>query len=82
MSRVHNSLPLKSKPLRMPVPVITKTLLPSVTGEGDDMFCLRILTLPLPSSFFQATSPLAPIDAPKIEIVAVGDVQKNAIAAR
>src|SRR5919106_5388143 len=31
--------------------------LPSVTGEGDDMFCLRILTLPPPSGFFQSTSP-------------------------
>src|SRR6185295_6288988 len=57
MSRAQSSFPPKSKPLRMPVPVITKTLEPSVTGDGDDMFCLRILTLPLPSSFFQTTSP-------------------------
>src|SRR5215468_1867064 len=36
---------------------MTKTFVPSVTGDGDDMFCLRILTLPLPSCFFQTTSP-------------------------
>src|SRR6266851_4325784 len=41
----------------MPVPVITKTLLPSVTGEGEDMFCLRITMFPPPSSFFQRTAP-------------------------
>src|SRR6185369_15998113 len=56
MSRDHSSLPAKSKPLRIPVPVITNTLLPSVTGDGDDIFCLRILTLPAPSSRFQITS--------------------------
>src|SRR5215510_15772616 len=58
MSRTQISLPEKSKLLRMPVPVITYTFLPSVTGEGDDIFCLRIFTLPLPSNFFQSTSPL------------------------
>src|SRR5215510_5956851 len=57
MSLDQSSLPLKSKPLSMPVPVITYTLLPSVTGDGDDMFCLRIFTLPPPSGFFQSTSP-------------------------
>ena len=41
-----------------PVPVITYTLLPSVTGDGDDMFCFRILTLPPPKGRFQSTSPL------------------------
>src|SRR5262249_9833950 len=41
----------------MPVPVITQTFFPSVTGEGDDMFCLRILVLPPPRSFFQTGSP-------------------------
>src|SRR5262249_46239244 len=54
MSRTQISLPEKSKLLRMPVPVITYTFLPSVTGEGDDIFCLRIFTLPLPSNFFQS----------------------------
>src|SRR5829696_8733315 len=57
MSLDHSSLPLKSKPLSRPVPVITYTLRPSVTGEGDDMFCLRIFTLPAPSGFFQRISP-------------------------
>src|ERR1700682_6007776 len=41
----------------MPVPVITNTLFPSVTGEGEDIFCLRILTLPSPKCFFQITAP-------------------------
>ena len=51
-------LPLKSNALKTPVPVITNTRLPSVTGDGDDMFCLRIIVLPPPSGFFQSTSPL------------------------
>src|SRR5262249_17690045 len=42
----------------MPVPVITQTFLPSVTGEGDDIFCLRILVLPALRCFFQSASPL------------------------
>src|SRR6185312_3288053 len=59
MSRVQSSFPLKSNPFKMPVPVITNTLLPSVTGEGDDIFCFLILVLPPPSSFFQSNSPFA-----------------------
>src|SRR5690242_3019987 len=31
---------------------------PSVTGEGDDMFCFRILTLPPPSGCFHSNVPL------------------------
>src|SRR5918999_4582726 len=58
MSRDHSSVPLKSNALNTPVPVITNTRLPSVTGDGDDMFCLRIIVLPPPSAFFQSTSPL------------------------
>ena len=57
MSRSHSRLPLKSNALKMPVPVITKTLLPSVAGEGEDMFCLLILKLPPPSNCFQITAP-------------------------
>src|SRR6185369_7778295 len=57
MSRAQSSLPSKSKPLRMPVPVIANTLLPSVSGEGYDMFCLRIFTLPTPNGDFHKTSP-------------------------
>src|SRR6185295_14010015 len=37
----------------------TQTWTPSVTGEGVDMFCLRIRTLPPPSRFFQRTRPSA-----------------------
>src|SRR5262249_344878 len=58
MSRAQISAPLKSKPFRTPVPVITQTFFPSVTGEGEDMFCFRILVLPLPSGLFQTISPL------------------------
>src|SRR5215213_8502637 len=57
MSRAHSSRPSKSKPLSTPVPVITQTLLPSVTGEGLDMLCLRILVLPPPSSRFHSAAP-------------------------
>src|SRR5512145_66082 len=58
MSRVHNSVPLKSKAFRTPVPVMTQTVVPSVTGEGVDMFCLRCWLLPPPSGRFHMTSPL------------------------
>src|SRR5215471_4936438 len=58
MSRTQSSVPLKSKALRMPVPVITQTFLPSVTGDGDDIFCLRIFVLPALRCFFHSTSPL------------------------
>src|ERR1043166_7073667 len=37
---------------------MTNTFCPSVTGEGDDMFCLRIFTLPAPSGRFHTTLPL------------------------
>ena len=57
MSRVHSSVPAKSKAFRMPVPVITQTLSPSVTGEGEDMFCLRFCWLPPASGRCQSTVP-------------------------
>src|SRR3712207_2551187 len=56
MSRAHFSLPAKSNALMMPVPVITHTVRPSVTGEGEDMFCLRPALLPEPSGFFHTTA--------------------------
>src|SRR5215212_3279302 len=59
MSRAHFSVPLKSNALRTPVPVITQTSVPSVTGEGVDMFCLRSWWLPEPSGRFHSTVPLA-----------------------
>src|SRR5688572_1093342 len=58
MSRDHSSLPEKSNALRMPRPVSTHTVRPSVTGDGDDMFCLLILKLPGAIGFFQFTSPV------------------------
>jgi hypothetical protein len=38
------------------VPVIAKTRVPSVTGDGDDMFCLRSWWLPPPSGAFHSTA--------------------------
>src|SRR5579864_780748 len=57
MSRAHNSLPAKSNSLRIPFPVMMKTSVPSVTGEGDAMFCLPILKLPPATCFFHNTAP-------------------------
>src|SRR5258708_420571 len=59
MSRLHFSSPSKSNRFTMPVPVITKMLFPSVTGDGDDMFCLLILKLPPPIGFFHSTLPFS-----------------------
>src|SRR5213593_2073484 len=59
MSRLHFSVPLKSKALRMTVPVIAQTCVPSVTGDGDDMFCFISWWLPPPSGRFHRTVPLA-----------------------
>jgi len=61
----------------MPVPVMTNTLLPSVTGDGDDIFCLRIFTLPLPQLFLPQHVAFGFVHAPEIKIVALGDVQKT-----
>src|SRR5688572_28851627 len=55
MSRVQISLPPKSNALRMPTPVITHTYLPSVIGDGVDMFCLRCMLLPPASGRFHDT---------------------------
>ena len=40
----------------MPTPVITHTYLPSVIGEGVDMFCLRCMLLPPASGRFHETA--------------------------
>src|ERR1043165_6262583 len=58
MSRAHSSFPSKSNAFTIPVPVIVHTVRPSVTGEGDDMFCFWSLTLPAPSRCFQIAAPL------------------------
>ena len=55
MLRDQISLPAKSKALSMPTPVMTHTCRPSVTGDGDDMFCLRSMWLVSASGRFQAT---------------------------
>ena len=39
----------------MPRPVITHTYLPSVIGDGVDMFCLRCMLLPAASGRFHVT---------------------------
>ncbi len=63
MSRIHSSVPLKSNALKKPVPVITHTVVPSVTGEGDDMLCFCCLLLPVLSGRFHITSPLERLTA-------------------
>src|SRR5262245_2445856 len=59
MLRIQISLPPKSNALRMPVPVMTQTRLPSVTGDGDDMFCFIIRRSPEPSGRFHRAAPFA-----------------------
>src|SRR5918993_4099466 len=56
MLRAQISLPAKSNALSTPSPVITHTYLPSVTGDGDDMFCLRSMRLESVSWRFQLTA--------------------------
>ncbi len=65
--------------MRTPVPVSTQTAVPSVTGEGDDMFCLRMSWSPPPSSCFQRTAPVFAIERPQIEAAGLGDVQEDVV---
>src|SRR4029450_3853999 len=58
MSRPHNSLPLKSKALSTPVPVMTQADRPAVTGDGDDICCFIIRRFPPLSGRFHRTAPL------------------------
>src|SRR6185436_364600 len=55
MSRDQTSVPAKSNDFRMPTPVMTQTRAPSVTGDGDDMFCLRCMLLPPAIGRFHTT---------------------------
>ena len=55
MLRDHSSLPPKSNALSTPTPVITHTVRPSVTGDGDDMFCLRSMWFPSAIGRFHRT---------------------------
>ena len=58
MSRFQSSLPAKSKAASMPVPVIAQTWRPSVTGDGDDMFCFIWRRSPPDSSRFHRVAPV------------------------
>ena len=55
-SRVHSSFPAKSNAFMMPVPVMTQTCVPSVTGDGEAMFCFRPIRFSPDSGRFQATA--------------------------
>src|SRR6185503_17902536 len=57
MLRDHSSLPSKSKAFSTPVPVMTHTVRPSVTGDGDDICCFIMRRLPPLSGRFQRTVP-------------------------
>ena len=58
MFRAHTSLPSKSNARNQPVPVMTHTCSPSVTGDGEDIFCFRsCLSLSLRKRF-QITEPV------------------------
>ena len=61
------------------MPVITHTVLPSVTGDGDDMFCLRCMTLPPPSGCFQSDGAAWRDRRPRATAIAVrfGDVEED-----
>ena len=87
MSRVQSSVPSKSNALRMPVPVITHTRVPSVTGDGVDMFCFRCLWLPPPSGRCQSERARRRGSThhrcrltPCVVLQVVGDVEEDAIA--
>ncbi len=56
MLRDQISVPAKSNALSTPTPVITQTCRPSVTGDGDDMFCLRSMWFSPAMGRFHATA--------------------------
>jgi hypothetical protein len=57
------------------VPVITHTVRPSVTGEGDDMFCFIMRASPPPNSLPERHAAIA-VDRPEIHVAAIGHVEK------
>ena len=61
------------------MPVITHTPRPSVTGEGDDMFCFISRWFPPLRGFFQIGTPLSRSMRPEREVVPFSDVQEDAI---
>src|SRR5690242_1379568 len=78
MSRAQSSVPAKSNAFNTPVPVITHTVLPSVAGEGDDMFCLRSCRLPPPSGRCQSTLPLPASTAHRCSVTASRECTSSA----
>ena len=54
----------------MPVPVITHTVVPSVTGDGDDMFCFRCLVVAAAERPLPQRLALLAIDRPQLEVAA------------
>ena len=59
MSRFQISFPSKSKAVSFPVPVMTYTCSPLVTGDGDDIFCFRARRSPSLSNRAQSVSPVS-----------------------
>ena len=59
------------------MPVITQTAVPSVTGEGDDMFCLRMSWSPPPSFCFQRTVAAVAVERPQVQAAGLGDVEED-----
>ena len=78
MSRAQSSLPSKSNPFRIPVPVMTQTCVPSVTGDGVDMFCLRSWWLPPPSGRCHSTVPLSRSTHQRCSVTASRDLRSSA----
>ena len=58
MSRAQSSFPLKSNAFNTPTPVMTHTVSPLVTGDGDDMFCFRSMWLPPAMGPFHSVLPV------------------------
>ena len=55
--RVQTTLPAIVRAVTWPVPVITQTCLPSVTGDGEVLLCLRQSRLPSSSFTRQSSLP-------------------------
>src|SRR5262245_32985253 len=78
MSRAHNSVPAKSNALSTPVPVMTQTDRPSVTGDGDDMFCFRSWWLPPPSGRCHRIAPVVRLTDQRWSVT--GSVDRRSLA--
>src|SRR5437867_7676196 len=78
MLRAQISLPSKSNAFSAPVPVIAHTCVPSVTGDGDDMFCFCSLWLPPPSGRCQRTVPLSRSTHQRCSVIGSLDLRSSA----